>query len=45
VIAEGVGTHEQLEALEEHGASRMQGWYFSKAQPFEGFQQFLQRNS
>jgi sensor c-di-GMP phosphodiesterase-like protein len=45
VIAEGVETYEQLQALEELGAYLMQGWIFSKALPFARFQKFLQRNS
>jgi sensor c-di-GMP phosphodiesterase-like protein len=45
VIAEGVETYEQLEALEGSGVFLIQGWYFSKALSFEALQQFIQRNS
>lgn len=45
VIAEGVETYQQLETLEANGANLIQGWYFSKAIPFEKFILFLNRNS
>lgn len=45
VIAEGVETYTQLESLENNGAYLMQGWYFSKALPFESLISFLNRNN
>lgn len=44
VIAEGIETYEQVEALENHGAMLMQGWYFSKALTFTALLQFIKRN-
>ena len=41
VIAEGVETKEQLEALREIGCDVVQGYYFSKPIPAKDFEQFL----
>lgn len=35
VVAEGVETREQLEALEKRGVFLCQGWYFSRPVPFD----------
>jgi len=45
VIAEGVETFEQLEALEQKGTFLMQGWYFSKALVYEKLILYIKRNS
>ncbi len=41
VIAEGVETKEQLEALKALGCDYVQGYYFSKPVPAELFEQFI----
>ena len=41
VIAEGVETEEQLEALKELGCDLIQGYYFSKPVPAEEFEAFI----
>ncbi len=44
VIAEGVETLEQLEALKELGCDLVQGYYFSKPIPADEFEEFLTNN-
>ncbi len=44
VIAEGVETSEQAEYLREHACDEMQGYYFSRPVPPEGFAELLQRS-
>lgn len=41
VIAEGVETEEQLQALKAMGCDMVQGYYFSKPVPAEEFERFL----
>lgn len=45
VIAEGVETEAQLEALLELGCTEMQGYYFAKAMPADEFASFLTANA
>ena len=40
LIAEGVETQAQLQALQAMGCYRYQGWYFSKALPLEDFLEY-----
>jgi sensor c-di-GMP phosphodiesterase-like protein len=42
IIAEGVETEEQVKYLSENGVRFLQGWYFSKAVPFEKIISLLQ---
>ena len=37
LIAEGVETEEQLDALSKMDVNRIQGWYFSKALPYDDY--------
>ncbi len=44
LVAEGVETREQLDALKKMGYSVIQGYYFSKPVPADEFEKFLERN-
>jgi EAL domain-containing protein (putative c-di-GMP-specific phosphodiesterase class I) len=41
VVAEGVGTREQLEFLEKHGCDCFQGFWMSKPLPADSFYDFV----
>src|SRR5438552_2774571 len=43
VVAEGVGTREQLEFLDAHGCHYFQGYWVSKALPADKFTNFVKR--
>ena len=45
VVAEGVETEAQRAFLQEHACDQMQGYYFSKPLPAEGFAELLRRHS
>ncbi len=44
IVAEGVETKEQLDAMRKLGVTYIQGFYFSKAIPEENFLEFLKNN-
>jgi diguanylate cyclase (GGDEF)-like protein len=45
VVAESVETQEQLEFLRSHGCDKIQGFIFSRAVPFDAFEQLLAKKS
>jgi len=45
IIAEGVETAVQIDFLQAHDVSLMQGWYFAPAMPIEQLLDFLNRSN
>ena len=45
IVAEGVETKEQLDAMKELGVDYIQGYYFSKPLPRKEFLKFLEKNN
>jgi EAL domain-containing protein (putative c-di-GMP-specific phosphodiesterase class I) len=43
-VCEGVETAEQVEFLREAGCERLQGWHFSKPQPFDALSAFHEKS-
>jgi EAL domain-containing protein (putative c-di-GMP-specific phosphodiesterase class I) len=44
VIAEGVETKEQLDIISDMGADYFQGWYFSKALPYDRLIEYMKEH-
>ncbi len=44
VVAEGVETEYQLEMLSKHGCDAFQGYFFSRAMPFEEVTEFIRKH-
>ena len=45
IVAEGVETKEQSQALQEMGCDYLQGYYYSKPIPLDAFISFISENS
>ena len=45
IVAEGVETKEQSQALQEMGCDYLQGYYYSKPIPLDAFITFISENS